>query len=94
MESLTWKGLGNVIAAATGFAALRIADGLATDGDTIAVMEAVLDTQFWLATHVVCITLGYSATFLAGALGILYLCAWPIPGLLDKEREQTISRNL
>lgn len=29
------------------------------DGDTIGVMQAVLDTNFWLATHVVCITLGY-----------------------------------
>ncbi|MEZ5944816.1 MAG: cytochrome c biogenesis protein CcsA [Planctomycetaceae bacterium] len=73
LEPFTWKGFGNVVAAATGFAALRIADGLATDGDTIAVMEAVLDTQFWLATHVVCITLGYAATFLAGAFGLIYL---------------------
>ncbi len=35
-------------------------------------MQAVLDTTFWLATHVVCITLGYAATFVAGFLGLLY----------------------
>jgi ABC-type transport system involved in cytochrome c biogenesis permease subunit len=80
MEGFTWRGFGNVVAAATGFAALRIADGLASDGDTIAVMEAVLDTQFWLATHVVCITLGYATTFLAGFLAILYL----LRGMLTK----------
>ena len=73
MEGFTWKGFGNVVAAATGFGALLIANALSTDGDTIAVMEAVLDTQFWLATHVVCITLGYATTFLAGSVGLLYL---------------------
>ena len=31
-------------------------------------MRAVLDSNFWLATHVVTITIGYSGTFLAGAL--------------------------
>jgi ABC-type transport system involved in cytochrome c biogenesis permease subunit len=42
-------------------------------GDTVTVLQAVLDTQFWLATHVVCITLGYTATFLAGMLGVKYI---------------------
>jgi ABC-type transport system involved in cytochrome c biogenesis permease subunit len=36
-------------------------------------MEAVLDTQFWLATHVVCITLGYATTFIAGLIGARYI---------------------
>ena len=36
-------------------------------------LQAVLDTQFWLATHVVCITLGYATTFVAGLLGVLYI---------------------
>ncbi|MCA9067023.1 MAG: hypothetical protein KDA96_28360, partial [Planctomycetaceae bacterium] len=92
IESFTWKGIGNVIAAATGFAALRIADGLATDGDTIAVMEAVLDTQFWLATHVVCITLGYATTFLAGGLGVLYLFIWALSSKMSDEWDRTITR--
>ena len=34
------------------------------------VLEAVLDTQFWLSTHVISVSLGYSATFVAGFLGI------------------------
>jgi ABC-type transport system involved in cytochrome c biogenesis permease subunit len=33
----------------------------------------VLDTNFWLATHVVVITLGYASTFLAGTIAIVYL---------------------
>ena len=35
-------------------------------GDTLEMMQAVLDTNFWLATHVTCVTLGYTATFVAG----------------------------
>jgi ABC-type transport system involved in cytochrome c biogenesis permease subunit len=45
-----------------------VAYGLDT-GDTMHVLQAVLDTQFWLSTHVVTVTLGYGATFLAGLLG-------------------------
>jgi ABC-type transport system involved in cytochrome c biogenesis permease subunit len=67
-------GVGNVIAAMAGLSSLLIADKLSlTERDTIGVMEAVLDTQFWLATHVVCITLGYASTFVAGLLGIVYI---------------------
>jgi ABC-type transport system involved in cytochrome c biogenesis permease subunit len=33
----------------------------------------VLDTNFWLATHVTTVTLGYTATFVAGFLGALYV---------------------
>jgi len=35
-------------------------------------MRAVLDSNFWLATHVVTITIGYSGTFLAGSIAIGY----------------------
>lgn len=66
-------GIGTVIASVSGFATLLIAHFLAGDGDTFVVLEAVLDTQFWLATHVTCITLGYATTFVAGMLGLLYV---------------------
>ena len=48
------------------------ADALAPPArDTMPVLQAVLDTQFWLATHVITVTLGYAASFLAGGLGIV-----------------------
>ena len=47
-------------------------------------MEAVLDTNFWLATHVTCVTLGYTATFLAGFLGILYIILGLFTTVLEK----------
>ena len=36
-------------------------------------MRAVLDSNFWLATHVITITVGYASTFLSGALGVVYI---------------------
>ena len=52
---------------------MLVAFFLSRQGDTFVVLQAVLDTQFWLATHVTCITLGYSTTFLAGCFGIVYI---------------------
>lgn len=46
---------------------------LGGDGDTLLVLVAVLDTNFWLATHVVCITTGYAATLVTGMMAHLYL---------------------
>ncbi len=69
------NGLGSIIAAVTGFATLIIAHNLATSGggDTMQMMQAVLDSNFWLATHVTTVTIGYSATFVAGLAGIAFI---------------------
>lgn len=73
VERLLKNGIGNILGSSVGMGTLMIAHYLARDeGDTLGVMQAVLDTTFWLATHVVCITLGYAATFLAGAMAIAY----------------------
>ena len=50
-----------------------IAQYLGTEGDTMKPLEAVLDTNFWLATHVTIVTFGYTATFVAGFLATVYL---------------------
>jgi len=36
-------------------------------------LQAVLDTNLWLATHVVAVTMGYTATFVAGVLAIVFV---------------------
>lgn len=74
LERIYRKGFGTAVAAAAGFASLIVAHHLTGDGDTMEMMRAVLDSNFWLGTHVVTITIGYSGTFLAGALAI----AWTI----------------
>lgn len=73
-ERIFRYGVGNLIAAGSGVLALLVAYGLSS-GDTMPVLQAVLDTQFWLGTHVISVTLGYTATMVAGLLGIVYLIA-------------------
>ena len=77
-------GSGNILAAGAGFATLCIAYLLAQDGETMPQLAAVLDTQFWLATHVVCITLGYAATFAAGMCGAIYVLGGLATPVADK----------
>jgi ABC-type transport system involved in cytochrome c biogenesis permease subunit len=72
-------GFGNLVASVLGFATTIIAHNLATTGDTLEMMQAVLDTNFWLATHVTTVTLGYSATYVAGVLGLLYVVLYMLP---------------
>ena len=90
LEPILKHGLGNIIAAVAGFATILIADGLwmggglAATGDTMTVLQAVLDTQFWLATHVVTVTLGYAATFIGGLLGVVYILRGVFTSTLGK----------
>lgn len=44
-------------------------------GDSLNVLVAVLNTNFWLATHVTCIVTGYGACIIAAVTGHLYLAA-------------------
>jgi len=72
-------GIASAMGSLIGFGGLVVAHNLSIDsslnpsGDTMEMMRAVLDSNFWLATHVVTITIGYSTTFLAGFLGIAYV---------------------
>ncbi len=91
-EHVYRMGVGNVLAAAIGYPTLLIAQNLAGDGDTFKVLQAVLDTQFWLATHVVCITLGYSTTFVAAVLGIIYVVMHHVLDRLDKKQTEQLTR--
>jgi len=82
LERVFRLGLGSAAAAFAGFITLIIAHNLAIGGDTMEMMRAVLDTNFWLATHVVVITLGYAANFVAGVLAIAYILLGLLTSLL------------
>ncbi|MDB6156065.1 MAG: cytochrome c assembly protein [Chthoniobacteraceae bacterium] len=83
-----WKNsIGLVISSAIGFITLIIAHHLSLTGDTMEMMRAVLDTNFWLATHVVVVTLGYASTFVAGFLALVYI----ILGVFTKKLSTTVS---
>jgi len=50
-----------------------ISFGYAADGDTFGVLVAVLNSNFWLSTHVTTITTGYGTTLIASLTGHFYL---------------------
>ena len=85
-------GMGNLVGSITGFATLLIAHFLAGDGDTMEQMRAVLDTRFWLTTHVITISLGYMATFVAGTFGVFYIATGLFSRRLDEETGENLYR--
>ena len=93
-ERIYRLGVGTVVGAVLGFSTLFIADRLAVDGDTFVVMQAVLDTQFWLATHVVTISAGYSTTFLAGLFGAFYILVGVLTPRLTPRLGKELTRML
>jgi ABC-type transport system involved in cytochrome c biogenesis permease subunit len=92
LEKIFRNGIGSVAAALTGFCTLVIAHHLSLTGDTLEMMRAVLDSNFWLATHVVVITIGYSATFLAGFLAIIYVARGVFTRSLDQATADALGR--
>jgi ABC-type transport system involved in cytochrome c biogenesis permease subunit len=73
LERIFKGGIGLVAAGLTGFTTLIIAHHLALSGDTMEMLRAVLDTNLWLSTHVVVVTMGYSSMFIAGLLAAIYI---------------------
>jgi ABC-type transport system involved in cytochrome c biogenesis permease subunit len=90
LERFYRDGIGVVTGAAVGFTTQIIAHNLALGGDTMVMLRAVLDTNFWLATHVVVITLGYAAMFVAGFLAILYI----FRGLFSSSLSSSMAKSL
>ena len=90
LERIYQDGIGSVVAALMGFVTQIIAHNLALGGDTMEMMRAVLDTNFWLATHVVIITLGYASTFFAGFLAIVYIAR----GILTRTLSEATAKGL
>lgn len=73
-EAIFKNGIPNAAGSLIGLVTLIVAHNLAIlTGDTLEMVRAVLDSNFWLATHVVVITLGYSAMFVAGALALFFI---------------------
>ncbi len=67
------NGLGSVISGISGLSLLMVSSKFAAQGDTLGVVVAVLDSNFWLSTHVVTITIGYAGCVAAGLAGHIYL---------------------
>lgn len=72
-EIFNKKWLGIVVGSISGFVFLAIADKFSADGDTLKMLVAVLDSNFWLTTHVLSITIGYAGCCVAGIMGHVYI---------------------
>ena len=92
LEKFYKNGIGCVVSAGIGFITLIIAHHLALEGDTMEMMRAVLDTNFWLATHVVAVTVGYASTFVAGFLALIYIVRGVFTKTLDAATGKSLAR--
>jgi len=92
LEFIFRNAIGSVAAGMIGFCTLLIAHHLALGGDTMEMMRAVLDSNFWLATHVVVVTTGYASTFLAGFLALIYVLRGMFSRSLDKATADALAR--
>ena len=92
VEAMTKLGIGTAMGCIGAFGALLWAWSMSiVDGDTFSVLVAVLDTQFWLSTHVVCITIGYAVNFVAGFIALAYILASILTRAMDKYTSRLFS---
>ena len=73
MEHLRKRYLGVFSGLTAGFVFFLLSGKFSAEGDTMPVLQAVLDTNFWLSTHVTVITTGYMACCVAGLIGHVYM---------------------
>lgn len=97
LEWIYRDSIGLTVACIVSFLSLIVAHNLDIAGqgsDNLAVLQAVLDTNFWLATHVTTVTIGYCATYLAGCLGATYIVLGIFTPALDRERAKIYTRQI
>ena len=92
LERIFKGGIGLVAAAFIGFVTQIIAHHLSLSGDTMEMLQAVLDTNIWLATHVVVITTGYASMFIAGLLAIIYILRGFFTKTLSPDTAKALTR--
>lgn len=75
IERVTRQGIGLVVAAFAGALGMFLSNRfMALDGqDTMPTLEAVLITNFWLATHVTSINIGYAGALLGSIVSMVYV---------------------
>ena len=75
VELLNRKRIALAVAPVLGALGMMLAFGYeaTTKQDTVVKLQAVLDTNFWLLLHVICISIGYMGSLLTGALGHVYV---------------------
>jgi ABC-type transport system involved in cytochrome c biogenesis permease subunit len=74
-QRFTRQGIGLVVTGFAGALGMFLSNRfMALDGqDTMPTLEAVLITNFWLATHVTCINIGYAGALLGSIVSMVYV---------------------
>ena len=86
------NGIGAFLGTVSGAILHFVGFSYASEGDTLGMLVAVLNSNFWLATHVVTITIGYGVSFMAGLVAHAYLVVrafWPE----NKSKAKELFRN-
>lgn len=73
LEFFKKRYIGILTGSLAGLVMLMIAGKYAMEGDTMGMLVAVLDSNFWLASHVITIILGYAGIVLSGFIGHVYI---------------------
>jgi len=73
IEKVNKQWLGIVVSSVCGLVFLLISTKFSAEGDTLKMLVAVLNSNFWLGTHVLSITTGYAGCCVAGIVGHLYI---------------------
>ncbi|HMD60590.1 MAG TPA: cytochrome c biogenesis protein CcsA [Opitutaceae bacterium] len=92
LERINRNAVASSAGSLIGFGTLVIAHNLSLSGDTLEMMRAVLDSNFWLSTHVVTVTTGYASTFLAGFLATIYIARGVFTRTLDRATADSLAR--
>ena len=90
LEWVNRNSLGLTIASVSGLIFLTIASKFGGDGDTLKVLVAVLDSNFWLSTHVITITIGYAGCCVGGIMGHIYV----LQALFDSKNTKRLNATL
>ena len=99
LEYFDRKKIALAVAAVLGAAGMFLAmvyemkEAMEGKGDTMATLQAVLRSNFWLSTHVVIINIGYAAALLGAGLSAVYIVfRLTRGGALEDDVERSITR--
>ncbi len=95
IEWIDRRRISGALAVGLGVVGLFLANGYETleRRDTMPSLVAVLDTNFWLATHVTTIVIGYAAALFAAFLGSVYLIWRVVRGdRMPRDRRRALTR--
>ncbi|MEK7412084.1 MAG: cytochrome c biogenesis protein CcsA, partial [Planctomycetota bacterium] len=93
VEGVRRRGDGAFVGATAAALLLLIAKGYTEDGDTMGMLVAVLNSNFWLTVHVLTITIGYGCALVTGVVAHVALSAriiYPADGILHRAHDRAL----